>query len=219
VTEQRRPARRRTAPAAAPGRDGLDAYQEKRDFARTPEPAASAPAAGDASGQSFVVQKHRASRLHYDFRLEIDGVLKSWAVPRGPSLDPAAKRLAVQVEDHPLAYGTFEGGIPGGAYGAGEVIVWDRGTYLPLDAAGRPVAAARRAAALRRGLEDGHLSLRLSGEKLRGGWSLVRLRRGSGKDWLLIKRADAAADPEGDVLEDGRSVLSGRTIADRPGGA
>src|SRR5262249_39939897 len=134
---------------------------------------------------------------------------------RGPSLDPADKRLAVAVEDHPLDYATFEGTIPEGAYGAGEVIVWDRGTYVPLDADGRPLPAAGRAAAPRRALAAGHLSFLLRGEKLRGGWSLVRLRRGAGKDWLLIKRADDAAAPGRDVLADGRSVLSGRTIGAR----
>jgi bifunctional non-homologous end joining protein LigD len=184
-------------------------------------PLAAAPTAEPGRGApalTFVVQKHRAGRLHYDFRLEADGALKSWAVPRGPSLDPADRRLAVAVEDHPLAYATFEGTIPAGEYGAGEVLVWDRGTYVPLDAAGRPVTGRGRAAAVRRGLAAGRLAFLLHGEKLRGGWSLVRLRRGAGKDWLLIKRADEAAAPGRDVLADGRSVLSGRTLEDPPSG-
>jgi bifunctional non-homologous end joining protein LigD len=225
VAAKRSPAHKKTP--ASPG--GLDAYQEKRDFARTPEPSGAGPAPGSGGARrrtgsggappAFVVQKHRAGRLHYDFRLEAEGALKSWAVPRGPSLDPADKRLAVAVEDHPLAYAGFEGTIPGGEYGAGEVIVWDRGAYLPLDDAGRPVPAAGRAAAVRRGLAAGRLSFLLQGEKLRGGWSLVRLRRGEGKDWLLIKRDDEAAARGRDVLADGRSVLSGRTIETRPGGS
>jgi DNA ligase D-like protein (predicted 3'-phosphoesterase) len=220
--------RRSTAKQTPASPGGLDAYREKRDFARTPEPPATDSAPGSGEGRRrarpedarprFVVQKHRASRLHYDFRLEADGALKSWAVPRGPSLDPADKRLAVAVEDHPLDYADFEGSIPGGEYGAGEVIVWDRGAYVPLDAAGRPVAARSWAATVRRGLAAGRLSFLLQGEKLRGGWSLVRLRRGEGKDWLLIKRDDEAAAPGRDVLADGRSVLSGRTVEARPGG-
>src|SRR5687767_3363723 len=162
----------------------LSDYKKKRHFKKTPEPGPEKKTS--ETGRLFVVQKHRASHLHYDFRLEADGVLKSWAVPRGPSLDPADKRLAVAVEDHPLAYATFEGAIPAGQYGSGEVIVWDRGTYAPLDAAGKPVAAAERAAAVRRGLAAGRLNVLLRGEKLQGGWSLVRLRRGAEKDWLLI---------------------------------
>jgi bifunctional non-homologous end joining protein LigD len=219
--------RRSKTKQTSAGRGGPDAYREKRDFARTPEPPATGPAPGGGGSRrrsgaedvppAFVVQKHRAGRLHYDFRLEADGALKSWAVPRGPSLDPADKRLAVAVEDHPLDYADFEGTIPAGEYGGGEVIVWDRGTYVPLDAAGRPVPAPDRAATVRRGLAAGRLSFLLQGEKLRGGWSLVRLRRGEGKDWLLIKRDDEAATPGRDVLADGRSVLSGRTIETHPG--
>ena len=140
---------------------GLAEYRRKRDFAVTPEPRGKPT--GRPRGRSFVVQKHTASRLHYDFRLELDGVLKSWAIPKGPSLDPADKRLAMQTEDHPLEYGGFEGIIPEGEYGAGTVLVWDRGTWEPLDE-GRPH------------LERGTLSFRLRGEKLRGRWALVRIR-------------------------------------------
>lgn len=131
----------------------------------------------------YVVHEHQASRLHYDFRFEVEGVLKSWAVPKGPSMNPADKRLAVRVEDHPLEYGTFEGIIPEGSYGAGPVVIWDEGIFRPLE---DPV----------KGLEKGRLSFRLEGRNLRGEFSLVLMKgRGSGKDWLLIKKNDADADP------------------------
>jgi bifunctional non-homologous end joining protein LigD len=164
------------------GSTSLARYRAKRDFARTPEPPASAPGVSRAA-LSFVVQRHHARRLHYDFRLEWDGVLKSWAVPKGPSLDPAEKRLAVQVEDHPLAYGNFSGEIPRGEYGAGQVHVWDRGTWTPEGDAAR-------------GLADGKLDFVLHGGRLRGRWTLVRLagqERDGKANWLLIKRRDAHA--------------------------
>jgi bifunctional non-homologous end joining protein LigD len=152
-----------------------------------------------ASGLRFVVQEHHGRNLHYDFRLEVAGVLKSWALPKGPSLNPAVKRLAVQVEDHPLAYADFEGVIPPGEYGAGPVIVWDRGTYTP-----EPNDVERSLAA-------GELKFTLHGQKLRGAWVLVRTRRGS---WLLIKHRDAYASEE-DITELApRSVLSGRSISE-----
>lgn len=161
-------------------------YRRKRDFAATPEPAEGGqPAAG---GLAFVVQKHDASHLHYDFRLEQGGTLKSWAVPKGPCLDPSVKRMAVEVEDHPLAYGGFEGTIPEGHYGAGTVIVWDRGTWWPEGDA-------------RRGLKEGKLKFELRGEKLKGHWTLVRMKpRGSDRKptWLLIKEKDAQARPLGE---------------------
>ena len=139
----------------------LDDYRRKRNFRRTPEPAGEA---APGAGRSFCVQRHAARRLHYDFRLELDGVLKSWAVPKGPSLDPAEKRLAVHVEDHPLAYGSFEGTIPTGEYGAGEVILWDRGRWEPW--------------ATRTGLSSPASSSSLHGDKLRGGWTLARMVAG-----------------------------------------
>jgi bifunctional non-homologous end joining protein LigD len=168
----------------------LKDYAKKRDFTRTGEPPAE-----EKSGQgplTFVVQEHSARRLHYDFRLELDGVLKSWAVPNGPSFDPAVKRLAVMVEDHPLDYGSFEGKIPEGEYGAGEVIVWDRGTYVP----DKP--AADRSAAqeiLRSGLEKGKIGVILSGSKLKGSWALVKMQHKK-NDWLLIKHRDEFAGPD-----------------------
>ncbi|HWP66482.1 MAG TPA: DNA ligase D [Candidatus Limnocylindria bacterium] len=175
----------------------LAEYHRRRRFHVTPEPAGGARRR--RSGHTFVVQKHAATRLHYDFRLELDGVLKSWAVPKGPSYDPAEKRLAVQTEDHPLEYGGFEGIIPEGEYGAGTVIVWDRGSWDPPEDA---------AAALARG----HLKFRLHGEKLVGGWALVRIRgrerREAGKNWLLVKERDEYARPGYDVTaERPESVL------------
>jgi bifunctional non-homologous end joining protein LigD len=185
---------------------GLEEYRKKRDFQRTPEPdEASAKDAG-SDGLSFVVQKHAASRLHYDFRLEMDGTLKSWAVPKGPSLDPSQRRLAVHVEDHPLSYGGFEGVIPEGEYGAGPVIVWDRGRWEPVE--GDASKAYAR----------GRLKFRLDGEKLHGTWNLVRMGGKAGEDgrnWLLIKEDDEAAEPGSDsalVDESPASVLSGSTI-------
>lgn len=149
----------------------------------------------------FVIQQHDASTLHYDFRLEVDGVLKSWAVPKGPSTDPREKRLAVQVEDHELGYADFEGKI-GSGYGAGRVIVWDRGQYRPLTA-GDPAAA----------LEKGHFSFWLDGEKLRGGWTLQRTRAGDKPQWLLIKRDDEGADARRNpVSTQPESVISGRRV-------
>jgi len=175
-------------------RDALATYQRKRDFARTPEPSEGGGTPGVAR-LSFVVQKHHASRLHYDFRLELDGTLKSWAVPKGPCLDPAVKRMAVQVEDHPISYAGFEGTIPEGNYGAGRVIVWDRGEWEPV---GDP----------RQGLAKGDLKFNLFGHKLRGRWVLVRMRRKGEEDekkpaWLLIKERDGEVRPlaEYDITE------------------
>jgi bifunctional non-homologous end joining protein LigD len=181
---------------------GLSAYNAKRDFAKTREPRGRK---GRAKGNSFVIQKHAATRLHYDFRLELDGALLSWAVTRGPSLVPSEKRLAVQVEDHPLDYANFEGVIPKDQYGGGTVIVWDRGTWTPL---GDP----------HEGLKEGRLDFSLDGEKLAGDWHLVRMAKRGGEkrdNWLLIKAKDEAAldtrDP--DILEaEPQSVISGRTI-------
>ncbi len=195
---------------------GLTEYRRKRRFQRTPEP--SGCQGRSPTGRLFVVQKHAARRLHYDLRLELDGVLKSWAVPKGPSLEPGARRLAVAVEDHPLEYGGFEGIIPEGEYGGGTVMLWDRGAWEPV---GDP----------REGYERGRLKFRLEGEKLRGGFMLVRMSgRASedGKNWLLIKERDVEARPAEDAAlhrgasagrEQGRSrerlprsVASGRSL-------
>lgn len=180
----------------------LAEYRRKRDFKATPEPKA---AASKSKGNSFVIQKHAARRLHYDFRLEMNGVLKSWAVTRGPSLVPGEKRLAVHVEDHPLAYGDFEGIIPPGQYGSGEVIVWDRGNWEPLHDPAK-------------GYKKGHLEFSLKGEKLHGHWHLVRMAKREGEtreNWLLIKGEDefARTDDDPDIIEElPLSVKSGRPI-------
>ena len=176
--------------------DHLDAYRAKRTLERTPEPAGAVARDGEG-GRLFVVHQHAARRLHFDLRLEMEGVLRSWAVPKGPSYDTAEKRLAVNVEDHPIEYGDFEGIIPAGNYGAGAVIVWDRGEWLPI---GDPLE----------GLAKGKLLFELRGYKLRGTWTLVKIKK-SEKDWLLIKERDAwaAKDPEEPPAE---SVLSGLTV-------
>jgi bifunctional non-homologous end joining protein LigD len=177
----------------------LEEYRKKRRFDRTPEPAGKESEPGEGV---FVVQKHSARRLHYDFRLAINGTLKSWAVPKGPSLNSADKRLAVETEDHPLEYGGFEGKIPEGSYGAGTVMVWDRGTFAPegnLDAAQQ--------------LKKGEIKFSLNGEKLRGSFVLVKLKRSEkGNEWLMIKHKDAAEDPTWNVDEHDGSVLTGRVL-------
>lgn len=189
----------------------LQEYGKKRDFTRTGEPAPVQKAGGGPL--KFVVQKHRARQLHYDFRIEADGVLKSWSVPKGPSLNPQEKHLAVMVEDHPLDYATFEGQIPKGEYGAGEVIVWDRGTYAPENEEREPLSDRREAErAVLKGIEEGKLSLALRGEKLKGSFALVKLRRGD-NSWLLIKHRDEYASGD-DVLQEDRSAISGKTIED-----
>jgi bifunctional non-homologous end joining protein LigD len=187
----------------------LDRYAAKRSFTRTPEPPARAAPARHGP-LLFVVQKHAARQLHYDFRLELDGVLKSWAVPKGPSLDPDDKRMAVEVEDHPFDYASFEGVIPAKQYGAGSVIVWDCGVYSPDE--GQQYAFADRSAAegrVRAELGAGKLSFSLAGEKLKGSFTLVRTR--TGNQWLLIKHRDRFAQPN-DVLAQSASVLSGLTV-------
>src|SRR6266850_8346298 len=168
----------------------LEEYRRRRDFERTAEPRGD-QAAASASGRRFVVQKHAARQLHYDFRLEWDGVLKSWAVPRGPSLNPADKRLAVMTEDHPYDYASFEGVIPPKQYGAGEVIVWDCGPYTPdEDRKGHWYHDRAHAERLvREGIAAGKLSVTLRGAKLKGSYALVRTARNP-KDWLLIKHKD-----------------------------
>jgi len=188
--------------------DALAPYRRKRDFTRTPEPSGQATRpAGGAGSARFVVQRHRASRLHYDVRLEIGGVLVSWAVPKGPTLDPSIRRAAFKVEDHPIEYLHFEGIIPGGQYGGGDVVVWDTGTWRPDEAGDPPDPAAALAA--------GELHLDLYGEKLRGRFVLVRTkgsRYGAGKEeWLLLHKHDEFAVDGWDTEGHPRSVLSGRT--------
>ncbi|HEX5463203.1 MAG TPA: non-homologous end-joining DNA ligase, partial [Burkholderiales bacterium] len=163
-------------------RPALERYHGKRDFERTPEPRGKISRAKTGHSLGFFIQRHHARALHYDFRLELDGVLKSWAVPKGPSLDPADKRLAIRVEDHPLDYGSFEGTIPAGQYGAGEVVLWDRGTWIP-------------EGDVRDGLRKGHVKFALKGKKLNGRWALVRMGKSDSKkeNWLLIKEHDDQA--------------------------
>src|ERR1700723_4168910 len=188
-------------------RPALSVYRAKRNFAKTAEPSGRTHATPSARLR-FVVQKHAARRLHYDLRLELDGVFKSWAVAKGPSADPADKRLAIEVEDHPLDYGDFEGTIPSGEYGGGTVQLWDRGYWTP--EGGRSPQEA---------FDSGDLKFALEGRRLNGSWVLVRMRgnRYGGKrtHWLLIKHRDADAKPgdADELLEEDRSVASGRTLA------
>ncbi len=177
----------------------LEEYAAKRKFENTPEPPPSADL--QAGGNYFCVQRHDATRLHYDFRLEIDGVLKSWAVPKGPTLDPTAKHFAAFVEDHPVEYGSFEGNIPKGNYGAGSVMLWDYGTFELLG----EVAGADQ-------IKRGDLKFRLHGEKLQGDFALVHMKgRGKGNEWLIIKKRDEFAQEGWDVEAHATSALSGRT--------
>jgi bifunctional non-homologous end joining protein LigD len=179
----------------------LQEYARKRDFKQTPEPGPGKAVRSSTHGGRFFIQRHNATRLHYDFRLEIDGTLKSWAVPKGPSLDPAMKHLAAMVEDHPLDYGDFEGNIPKGQYGGGSVMLWDRGTFEVL---GEEPATEQ--------IERGDLKFRLHGEKLSGTWALVRMKnRGKGNEWLIIKKKDETADPEWEIEAHAFSVKTGRS--------
>lgn len=181
----------------------LGEYQEKRHFEKTPEPPGEIGQPG--TDTLFVVQEHKARRLHYDFRLESDGVLKSWAVPKGPSMNPRDKRLAVRTEDHPISYADFEGVIPRGEYGAGAVEVWDRGIFLNLKPRGDGNSVTENA-------REGQVEVWLQGEKLRGGFAITRIREGKDEAWLLVKMRDQEAVDE-DILEkQARSVLTGRTI-------
>jgi bifunctional non-homologous end joining protein LigD len=183
-------------------------YRRKRDFSRTDEPRGG-PRRRTAK-LAYVIQKHAASHLHFDLRLELDGVMKSWAVPKGPSLDPAVKRLAMQVEDHPIEYNAFEGTIPKGEYGGGTVMIWDRGTYTyGGDDAVDPVEG------LRHGYARGDFKFVLEGKRLKGSWVLVRTRRGDQRrpQWLLIKHRDEFAEPGSEVVEEYQSsAATGRTM-------
>ena len=181
--------------------DPLAKYRDRRDLSESPEPLGELT---DGGGEPiFVVQKHAASTLHYDLRLESGGVLKSWAVPKGPSMDPKVRRLAVPTEDHPMAYAGFEGVIPEGHYGAGTVIVWDRGAFTNMKE-GKGFAES---------LEEGHATIRLDGEKLRGGFALIRTGGGGRPRWLFFKMKDGEARPGSDVAEEmPDSVVSGRSL-------
>jgi bifunctional non-homologous end joining protein LigD len=180
----------------------LEEYRRKRDFKKTSEPPP-AKVEVEHTGLSYLIQKHDATRLHYDFRLELDGVLLSWAVTKGPSLNPSDKRLAVRTEDHPIAYGSFEGTIPQGEYGGGTVMLWDQGTWSPKGDA-------------RAGLKKGHLSFELRGQRLKGGWNLIRMRGDSKREnWLLIKEADEEAQSSSNgafLAERASSVTTGRSM-------
>lgn len=188
----------------------LKVYNRKRNFSETPEPPGQVrrQVKKGAGPLRFVIQKHQASRLHYDFRLEFDGVYKSWAVPKGPSLSPLEQRLAVFVEDHPLDYGTFEGIIPSGNYGAGTVMLWDQGTYTERSSENRKQSEA----AMKKGLAKGHLTFVLEGQKLKGEFALVKLRKSEDKAWLLIKKRDEFADYKQDIRLKDRSVKTGRSL-------
>jgi bifunctional non-homologous end joining protein LigD len=203
-----------------PSRSSLSTYRRKRDFARTAEPRGGKGGSSDRDVLQFVIQKHAASHLHYDLRLELEGVMKSWAVPKGPSLDPSVKRLAMQVEDHPMEYNDFEGTIPEGEYGGGTVMLWDRGIYTPDEARENEPAAK----AIRRAYRAGKISFTFHGERLHGSYALVRTSRGdeAKPQWLLIKHRDDEADESRDITtEVTTSVVSGRTmeeIAEGKGG-
>jgi bifunctional non-homologous end joining protein LigD len=188
----------------------LAEYRRKRDFTRTAEPRGGRRKR--AVKLAYVIQKHAASHLHFDLRLQLDGVMKSWAVPKGPSLDPAVKRLAMQVEDHPIEYNAFEGTIPKGEYGGGTVMIWDRGTY---EYGGDD--ALEGEAGLREGYRRGDFKFVLHGKRLKGSWVLVRTRRGDPKraQWLLIKHRDEYAEPGTEVVEEYQtSAATGRTMDD-----
>lgn len=184
-------------------------YQQKRDFSKTPEPKGGKKKAGKKP--VFVIQKHDARNLHYDFRLEIEGALKSWSVPKGPSTDPSVKRMAIPTEDHPLEYADFEGTIPKGQYGGGTVLVWDRGTFenIKRDQDGNPIS-------LEESYKMGTVEVKLQGEKIYGGYALIRMKSGNMEgNWLLIKMDDADADARRNpVSTEPKSVLSGKSMND-----
>jgi DNA ligase D-like protein (predicted 3'-phosphoesterase) len=183
----------------------LDEYNRKRDFARTPEPAGGESAGGDPI---FVIQKHAARTLHFDLRIEVDGVLKSWAVPKGPSTVTKDRRLAVPTEDHPYDYAAFEGTIPEGEYGGGTVMIWDRGTFTNLRADKEGDGAD-----MERSIEEGKVEIVLAGERLKGAWALIRTGKGDKARWLLLKKKDDFAGiPEDPVGSFHTSAATGRTM-------
>src|SRR5205809_679900 len=185
----------------------LSEYRRKRDFKKTREPSGEAAARAKKGTLRFVIQKHAASHLHFDLRLELDGVMKSWAVPKGPHYDPKVRRLAMEVEDHPMEYNAFEGTIPQGQYGGGTVMIWDRGTYEAEEPGG--------VKALRAGYEAGDLKFVMHGTRMLGGWVLVRTRRDprGRAQWLLIKHRDEFAQSDFDVVADANtSMVTGRTM-------
>lgn len=210
----RQPARKAAAAeesaARAPGstrETPLAAYHAKRDFQKTAEPAGKAARSASRNSLRFVIQKHAASHLHFDLRLELDGVMKSWAVPKGPSYDPTVKRLAIAVEDHPIEYNGFEGTIPKGQYGGGTVMIWDRGVY--------GAESGEGVAAVRAGYERGDLKVVMEGQRMYGGWVLVRTRRDDrGRaQWLLIKHRDGFASEGFDIVaKENSSIVTGRTM-------
>jgi bifunctional non-homologous end joining protein LigD len=191
-----------------PSRDSLESYRSKRDFKKTPEPAGGKEE--QLEHPIYVIQKHDASHLHYDLRLEVGGTLKSWAVPKGPSTDLKVRRLAMPTEDHPIGYATFEGVIPEGQYGAGTVMVWDIGTYRNIRGEKRPSEKAT----MKEAYEQGKLEVWLDGKKLKGGYALIRTGRlGGTRGWLLIKMRDEYADkPEDPVKREPDSALTGRSL-------
>jgi len=184
----------------------LEEYHKKRDFRRTKEPSGGSKQSTDRP--IFVIQKHDASNLHYDFRIEIDGVLKSWAIPKGPSTDPSEKRMALPTEDHPLEYADFEGVIPEGEYGAGPVLVWDTGPYRNLRA-----DKDDESLSMQQSYADGKVEIYLEGQKLEGGYALIRTGDGEDGRWLLIKMDDEQADARRNPTStEPKSVLTGRTL-------
>lgn len=191
-----------------PKDDFLEKYHKKRDFNLTAEPFGAEEGKKDPEKKIFVIQKHEASHLHYDLRLQIDGVLKSWAVPKGPSMDPEEKRLAMPTEDHPMEYADFEGSIPEGEYGGGTMMVWDAGTYenAKKDKEGNEIPMKDQ-------LEKGRCTFILKGKKIKGGFNLIRFGKGENEKWFLRKTDDDAADKKSNPVEtENRSVLTGRTM-------
>lgn len=189
--------------------DKIKKYRAKRDFNRTSEPFGSGKQSADKP--IFVIHKHDAQNLHYDFRLEVDGVLKSWAIPKGPSTDPRERRLAMPTEDHPLEYSVFEGVIPEGEYGAGTVMVWDAGTYRNLSTTKK---GKEKEISMKQAVKNGRITIWLHGKKLKGGYSIIRTARGKNERWLLIKKDDEKADARRNpVNTENKSVLTNRTMA------